>query len=336
MRSPRTFVAAWVPRVGLAIALGIWIALAVDMIMWVERVWSADFSTYVSGTARFLAGEQIYPAFQLRGAFGLEEAAYGTGYVYPPTAIVLGIPFVILGEPLGFVIYGVTTAGAIGIGAYLIGVHEGLSARRALLLTGLVVLSGPSILALSTGQANAWVAIGVMAMWLRPGWTGWISIVGALVKLFPIAGFAWAIRNRVTVLPALVAGLVTIAISVVVFGPDVWFDFVATMRNSRPSHLWFPQPPRQWLDPVIGTSASTAAAFALAAALLALSVRVRSSHAALFLVSLAMIIPAPDWHLHYLLIPFAGATPWLARVMARGRRSVSSGRRTAESTVPAR
>jgi len=45
-------------------------------------------------------------------------------------------------------------------------------------------------------------------------------------------------------------------------------------------------------------------------------VRDRLAERALFTLSLAMILPAPDWYLHYFIVPVVGALPVTLRMLA--------------------
>ena len=108
-----------------------------------------------------------------------------------------------------------------------------------------------------------------------------------------------------------------LGLSLLVQGPDTWHQFLVATQNGESSQFSFPTAPRQILEPMIGASLAMLVSLAGSGLLVLLTIRVRSAYVAIALLSLAMILPAPDWYVHYLLIPLAGVAPWFAQQAAR-------------------
>lgn len=203
----------------------------------------------------------MYPDFQLDQPFELGKTAWGAGCVYPPPAALLGVPFVFLGEPLGFAAFTTIAGMALGSVVYAIGRREGLGGRGAALLMAGILCSGPAIESLMTGQANTLVAVGLGLAWLFPRTSGYLAVTGGFLKVFPILMLSWAARVRAPMFGPVVLGAGIAVTSLVVFGFDSWLDFARTLANGRHGSPVFPVPPRHYLDPIIGTTLSTWATY---------------------------------------------------------------------------
>jgi hypothetical protein len=318
------FVLAAIPIV-LVSAWSVWMA---------PRILAGDYLSYAAGGERLLAGAPLYPAFQLEGPFVLGNAAFGNGFVYPPPAAVASIPFSLLGPYMGFVMFAGLTALALGVTVAHIGRREGLS-RPVSIVFGLVfVLSGPGIEAIATGQANTLVAAMVAATWVWPKATGWIAVLGGLIKLFPAASLAWAIREKAPIVRPLLLGAALVAGSILLLGWDSWRDFITTLRNGHGTPLTIVPSPREFLAIGLGETIASVVAYGIAGLLCLGALVVRSRYAAFAMIAFAMIVPGPDWYLHYLLIPLDGIAPWLATVLV-GLGRAWRGNPPATATSPA-
>lgn len=290
--------------------------LSLKSLMSASYIYLGDYLSYAAGGQRMLDGLPIYPAFQLAGPFPLAAAAWGVGFVYPPPAAMVSVPFALLGGTLGYAVFTAVSAAGLAFVAFRIARGEGLSTMAATLCAVAILLSAPSIESLATGQANTGIAALLGASWVWRRRSGYIAVLGAFVKLFPLAGLFWTFRTRSPIIRPVLLALVLFAAFVAFFGIDVWRDFARTMSNGKTSALGFFPAPRQVLDPILGEASSALAAYAAAGVLLLASVRVRSDRLAFALVSFGMIVPAPDWYMHYMLIPLVGLLPWLARLAA--------------------
>ncbi len=321
-------------KVILAGLSGISIALTIRSIFRVPVVWAGDYESYAMGATRFLRSEPLYAPFQLAGQYGLGDAAMGRGFVYPPPAVYLAIPFSLPGESVGFALFLALSAWALGAVAYAIAVKEGLGRSASGLVALLVLASGPAIESVATGQANTFVAAGLGLIWVRPRLSGYLAVLGALLKVFPGAGILWALRTRSPVVRPLAMGVVLSGASLLVQGPGLWADFLSSFRNGVSSSPVFPAAPRVVLAPLLGPTLSLAVILLLTVVLLVAVLRLRSERLAFGLLGLALILPAPDWYLHYLIIPLVGFLPlMLSRAVRLARRGRVPGPRPAHAAA---
>lgn len=304
----------------LAVSAVAFVALSVRAVLRIPEIWQGDFISYYEGARRLVAGEPLYAAAQLAGPYYLGGAAFGVGFVYPPPAALVAVPLVPLGREVAFVLFVAASAVGMAWTAFAIARREGLSQLAAAVTAALVMLSAPTIEGLATGQANPLVAVLLGLTWLYPRASGYLAVVGGLVKVFPAAGLAWAIRERAPVLRPLLLGIVVVAVSVLVLGVGAWRDFVVSYANGMPTSFVFPEPPRHYLEPLLGARWAQVIVYGATGLLLVAVVRLRSAHAAFAALGIAMILPAPDWYMHYLVIPVFGVLPWLCRTVATFRR----------------
>lgn len=272
---------------------GVWIASMLNSIQRIESVFMGDYLTYVAGASRLLRAEPLYPAFQLDGPFLLGDAAWGVGYVYPPTSAVLSVPLGLVSSNIGFVVFTTVSAVALAAVVFWIARSEGLRRPLALGLSLLVVFSGPAIDSLSTGNVNSLAAVALGASWLTPRLSGYYAVIGAVVKLYPGLGILWGIRLRAPIVGPLLLGSAVVAFTLLWPGTEAWMDFLRTLSNGRSSGFVFIQPPRNVLEPVIGAAGATAIAYGVTGLLAIVAWRHRSDRLAFFALSVAMIIHRP-------------------------------------------
>jgi hypothetical protein len=296
----------------VAVALLPLVLFSLWTIVRVPSIWAGDYLTYMAGGERLLAGEPLYPDFQLEGPFVLGNAAFGNGFVYPPTAAVAAVPFALAGPVVGFAVFATLSAILLGVTIALVGRKEGLSRGAAIAFGVAYVVSAAGIESITTGQANTLVAASIAATWVWPRTTGWLAVIGGLVKLFPAASLAWAVRERAPIVRPLIAGVAIVAVSVLFLGWDAWSAFITTIRNGHGTDLTIVPSLREMVGYVLDDPWATLAVYGLAGLLALVSLVVPSRYAAFAMVALAMIVPAPDWYLHYMLIPMAGLAPWIA------------------------
>ena len=295
-------------RLAFAILAGlaavIWVSDLVVQVRNFLTFWMDDAQTYAVGGAHLLAGEPIYAPFQLTGPYGLGDAAWGRGFAYPPTAALIFAPLSPLGQT-GLGIVFVAALAVLGGLAYKTGIRSGLAPVVATVVALVVVLSGPAINATSSGNVNLLIADALLASWLWPRSSGYLAVIGGLVKFFPAAGLVWTIRKRGSLPGPVVFGLVAVLLATEIAGASSWRDFLIAFGNGR-SSSFFPLPsPAQILGPGIGT----AVGYSLAALTLVGVWRIRDERVAFALLGWAMILPAPDWWSHYLLLPLAAVLP---------------------------
>jgi hypothetical protein len=311
-------------RVAFGLLVVIWVADLVSQIFDITRFWMDDALSYAAGGRHLLAAQPIYAPFQLAGPYGLGDAAWGHGFVYPPTAALLFVPLAPLGmSGLGVVF--VAALMALVFLAYGVARSTGLDTRTAAILATLVTFSGPAINASSSGNFNLLIADALLASWLRPRWSGYLAVVGGLVKFFPAAGLVWTLRTRGPFLRPITVGLFIAAITTLIVASAGWRDFLVAFANGH-SSSWYEIPsPAQALGPGIGT----AVGYGLAALALGGVWRIRDDRLAFAMLGWAMILPAPDWWSHYLVVPLAAGLPWVcAEIRPRVVRRTSQSRAT--------
>jgi alpha-1,2-mannosyltransferase len=299
-------------RVLLGLVALLW---AADLILEVNAAapaLTADFNTYWDTARRILDGGAVYAPFELAGPFSLSNND-GVGlFVYTPVAALMMVPLAALSAWPSFVVFSVASLVALWAVAVAIVRREGLRDPWSFrVITLLVFVNGSTINSVTSGNLNTFVAALVGLMWLVPGGSGYLAVVGGIVKLFPGAGLAWAWRQRASLLGPVVAGVALVGVSMLLLGPTSWTDFFTAVRHFQ-GDGWFPiQSPAHVFGPVVG--------WACAGLLLAGTLRVRDDALAFGLLSLAMIAPAPDLWSHYLLIPMIGWLPFVTRRVARRR-----------------
>ena len=271
----------------------------------------ADGLSYAAAARHLLAGEPLYAPFQLAGPYGLGYAAMGRGFVYPPTAAVLVAPLAALGrEPLAVVF--VAAWAILALLAFRVARRAGLGPRAGALLALVVAFSGPAINGASSGNVDLAVADALLASWLWPGAAGALAVLGGAMKIFPAAGLVWTVRRRRSLRWPLALGAGVLIATTLIVGMPGWRDFVTAFGNGRSSSGFFIPSPAQLLGPTIGRLLG----YGLALAALAGAWRLKDEAIAFSLLGWAMILAAPDWYSHYLVIPLAATLPWVARSLA--------------------
>lgn len=307
-----------------AYGLAIWLLDMANQIRVFQPYFMADGLSYAAGGRHLLAGQPLYSAFQLSGPYELAAAALGRGFVYPPTAALLFAPLAPLGtEGLGLVF------GALwllfGLLAYRLANQAGLASWPAAMFSLVVMLSGAAISALGSGNINLLVAAALLASWLWPNSAGILAVLGGAIKIFPAAGLVWTVRRHGSLIWPVALGIGLLIAATMVVGLGGWSDFLRAFANGRSSSGYVIASPAQLLGPGIGTGVG----YGLAAAAAVGAWRIRDDAVAFALLGWAMILPAPDWYAHYLLLPLASSLPWVARALA-----VRFGRPATESDNP--
>jgi hypothetical protein len=312
----RTVVIASAVIVLLELSLSLWITWMADAYLGLRVYLAGDFVTYWAGARHLLAGDALYSPTQLNGPFRLSDMDYGSGYVYPPTAAVLSVALAPLPVVVAWSVFVGVGVTLLALLVYKIGRSEGLGRSASLVIGAIIMTSGPVAQAAFAGNVNLLVAVGLAAIWLRPELTGWLAVAGGLIKLYPSVAVIWSVRAGRVPWFAAATGVLFLACVVAIFGIGQWKDFVASLANAQPFATSIPQPPRVSLQPVLGVTLAALAAYAGTLALAGASLFVRSDRIAFFLLSLAMIMPAQEWHIHYYLIPLIGGLPWATSALS--------------------
>jgi hypothetical protein len=236
----------------------------------------------------------------------------------------MSLPLAILPIDVGWILFNGIALAGLGVAVYQIARREGLGRSASAIVVGVVLSSGPVAQAVIAGNVNLWMGLGLAAAWLWPRSASSFAVLGALIKLYPGVAILWTIRRRVWSWTPLLVGLAFGVLVVVVFGTKLWTEFQSTLANARPFGAAFPQPPRSVFDPVLGSTGASLVGYATTGLLAVAVLRVKGDHKAFFLLSLAMIMPAQDWHTHYFLIPLIGALPGVISMLARSGRPAAT------------
>jgi hypothetical protein len=298
-------------------------ALSLAMLMRVLEIWHnaaavspemvapafVDFETYINATTRFLAGQSLYAAEQLRGPY-VPADVVRVGYVYPPPSVLL------------FVIF---RPGLLGLGGWLalnVGLLVGGMAmilRRELglwwstaLATSVVTLTflfipfGAGVLG---GNVNVGLAGLLAIFWSvdRPSWVSVAAGVMGVTKIYPALLVGWVRRDEVLRSVALAVGTAAtlVLLTLPLVGSDAWRDFLIALSHAQAKCV-VPSLPCA-LTPAIGAMPAEITAALASLGLAVLSLVARDRRARFLLLSFAMIAAVPDLYAHYWLIPFVAA-----------------------------
>ncbi len=210
------------PRVvlGLGIVAGLTVGLGLAVVR-PGQVGVASEVYYQAGRA-VLAGRDFY-------AFTLADHP-GFGFLYPPAAALVFVPYALLGDPwLAFALQTATNFAAVGVlGWVLVRTIErerSLAPVDRALIYGYALASAGMAESMVMGQVNAWLAAGIAAGAFalerdRSTRAGVVLAGVAFVKLFPALVGAWLLRRRAwrAIVAATATGVGLLALGVVVFG----------------------------------------------------------------------------------------------------------------------
>jgi hypothetical protein len=191
-------------------------AILVTMPMTWNRVVGFDYQPYIQAASHWLSGGSFYLPYQLAGPYAVFEHEI----MYPPTVLLILVPFTVLPPPLWWAIPAIVTAWFVA------------SWRPSRLgwIAILACLAYPwSPVIWLAGNPVIWVVAGIAA---APRF-GWPAVVVAIKPQFaPLAVFGLGKRSF-----WLAAGLVA-AVSLLML--PLWFDWLTAMRNvkSWPGGNW--------------------------------------------------------------------------------------------------
>lgn len=184
-----------------------------------------DFLAYHAAATRLRDGQPLYDAsIVVAGPFGQ--------YLYPPPAVLVGMPFALFGEQTAIALWTALLLGASAIAIAILPV----SARIRWLVLLLAGLSWPFVYAIKLGQVGPILLLLFAVGWRwmdRPLITGTAFALGATLKVQPLLLVGWALlTRRWRTVAVAVAGLLVLAVAgAVVAGPGAWAEFVGLMRQ---------------------------------------------------------------------------------------------------------
>jgi hypothetical protein len=245
---------------------------------------------------------------QLVGPYALDEAIWGFGFVYPPTAAYLLAPFT-LGPPFWYAWNVASIFALVGIVLLMVRREAGhLSVRSGLVVGALAVVAFQvGITDLRTGHLSPMLAAAVGSMWLWPRWSAIPALVFGFIKIIPAMGLAWTIRQEgAWKAPLVIAGL--FAGLVCVFHPGWFVLWLTALGNAQPACPSYALPSLACIGfpPALGYVAGLV--------LLLASWRAARADVSFLLLGLAMIAPLPDLYWGNLMVPMVAAIPLLMRL----------------------
>jgi hypothetical protein len=200
----------WALACGL-FALAIVQAVSIDLSATGQSIFvGRDLELYLNATRGWIAGGSFYPGHQLTGAY---EIVYGD-ILYPPTVLLMFIPFVFLPAVLWWAIPLATIASVV------------VFWRPSLMAIALISVctTFPNTVALVlNGNPAMWVCAAV-ALGTRFGWPAVLAMIKPPIGL---VGLLWAGHRNWWI-----AGAVVVAASIP-FG-SLWLDFVTVIKDARP------------------------------------------------------------------------------------------------------
>lgn len=259
----------------------------------------ADFVSYMDGGQRLIAEGSPYSPMQLEGPYPLPDAGGGGGFVYPPTSLWLFLPFA--WGTLGGLAFNLVGALLLGIVVLAMLEQRGRIGWWAVPALIALAISPPLADSIRVGQVATWLAAGMGIMWLATKASGWMSVISGLVKIYPGAGLLWAWRHRAPLLLPSLAGLLLAAVTAVAW-PRTWAEFLTAWTNAEAGC-----PP--WALPSFACAGVPWLGYLLALVMLGIAWKARSDEVAFLALGLAMLVPAPDVYVHYLLGPLVAALP---------------------------
>ena len=184
-----------------------------------------DFLAYHNAASRLLAGQPPYDmSYVIAGQFGL--------FFYPPTFLLLTIPFGLLPAAPATLLWIEMLLVAFGVGVAVMPV----AVRTRWLIVLLAGLSWPFLYDVKLGQVGTLLFLLFAVGWRnldRPAILGLTGAIGAAIKIQPGLVLAWALLTRRWL--AVVAGAVVLVLLAVaatlLAGPQAWADFLTILAR---------------------------------------------------------------------------------------------------------
>jgi hypothetical protein len=202
--------------------LGLTVAVAGDTLGY-------DFRAYRDAAVRLLAGGPLYDTtIVVAGPFGQ--------FLYPPPAVLVGVPFTLVDQATAIVAWTVLLIAAAAAAIAILPV----SARARWTVLLLAGLSWPFLYSVKLGQVGPVLLLLFAIGWRwmdRPWVTGTAIALGAALKVQPVILLGWAVlARRWRIAAAAVVALAVLAIAgVLVGGTGAWPEFVGLLgRISDP------------------------------------------------------------------------------------------------------
>jgi hypothetical protein len=185
----------------------------------VAPIAGVDFELYRSAAQRFLAGGGFYHSYQLDGPYRIADQTMPSAILYPPTTLLIFVPFVFVPAVLWWLI-------PLAITAWVVRRHSPRPIMWPMLAFLLVFPT--TIRAVETGNPTMWItaAFGLGTMY---GWPAVLVMAKPTLAPFALVG----IQRRSWWLAAVVcAGLSALFL-------PLWFDYLTALRNAQDGEWWY-------------------------------------------------------------------------------------------------
>lgn len=260
----------------------------------------ADALSYAEGSSRFWGGMSPYTDMQLEGLYYLDAAAWGRGFVYPPSGALPLVPFT-LGEAFFYAWNALSIAALVAVVLLIVRREFGHLPLPVALGVAAVTLLHPGMAGLSTGYVSPMVAAAVGTMWLWPRWSAIPAILFGLVKVYPLMGLVWTVRKKGVVVIPVVTAAGVVGASLLI-QQAYWTDWLTALGNALPVCP-------EYALPSFACAGRPSIGYLLAVALLIGAWRVRGDRLSFALLGLAMIVPQPDIYWGHVMTAMVAALP---------------------------
>lgn len=174
-----------------------------------------DFRAYTDAARRWLGGGSFYSAHQVAGPYNIFADGYAV--LYPPTFLVLLVPFAVL--PIAPLWWLIPIVGVVAIVAW----HRAPVWTWPLMLAPFATQHAGHVLI--NGTPTIWIVLFVAVATVRP-WLGALALLKPAVAPFALIGITnrrwWALA------------IVLVGLSLPLAG-----DYVAVLTNAKDGTLWY-------------------------------------------------------------------------------------------------
>lgn len=277
-----------------------------------------DWQFYRYAVERWLAGGPIYPG----GAISTLGAAAGSSYAYPPASVPL--MWIFASYPLGALAWLGLLTSTLLAGLWLIA--RQIWPRHGVLIFAVIVASLSVVPPVQEGLAVGNVNI-LTAGLLGIGWTRPVSVQAGIMTVVKVFPFALAAPYGIRALAVAAAvGMGIVAATLPLVGLDEWATYASALGKVNPlcgDERWFNASLACAAEGAVGAELARWVGLAAGAVALCVAVAVGRGLVGSVAVTVAILAPASELHLHYFAIVYVLAWIALAETLKWGNRHLS-------------